>query len=245
MRAAILLSMALSACVIVDGKPDSPAEDVSSFPTCVVPEDATPETSTWDDASELELELHGTIVDLGSGLPGNGCLDANGWLGGRAADASDAWWVLVDDGELGRYTVASTTLGAVPSLEVGQEVHVTWTWQANSPFAGYYGDNELKIGDWEEAPVAWVGNGGSLASLHPPYELSLTLGDELYRVATECYTEVGYALNATVDGNTASLDFGETASLSRYRIAHGGTTVGEDLSCSETSGDQTHVALIH
>lgn len=245
MRVTTLLPLLLPACVLTDGKTDDTAEDVTAFPTCVVPEDASSETSTWDDPGELELELHGTVVDKGSGLPTNGCLDANGWLGGVEADAGDAWWVLVDDGELGRYTVASSTLGSVPSLEVGDEVHVAWTWQEDSPFAGHYGSNELKIGDWEEAPVAWVGNGESLAGLHPPYELSLALGDELYRSATDCYTEVGYALNATVESNTTTLDFGETASMGRYRIAHGGTTAAEDLSCSEVSGDQTHVALIH
>ena len=245
MRATAPLLILLNGCVIVDGGKDStPTEEVQAFPTCVIPVGATAGTSTWDDAGELELELHGTVEDEGTGVPPEGCIDANAWLSGGSSDASGAWWVVVNDGDLGRYTVAAATLGAAPDLDVGQEIYVSWTWQENSPFAGHYGYNELEIGDFEEATVAWVANGASLAAIHPPRQLSLARGDELYRAATDCYTEVGYALDATMDGTSVSLDFGESASLGGYGIIHGGTTASEDLVCSEVSGDQTHVALI-
>lgn len=247
-----LLFFPLAACVAGDKGDTSDTTDTAGtgdwvlVDSCVIAMGQSPEDISYADeggGASLSHEFSGTVREVGSGAPSEGCTRFETWRSDGTSDATDAWWFVVSDITEQFWTVGVQELGDDAAPEVGETVTVTWAWQEEVPFAGQAGSTELDVEDFEGAPIAWVGVGAGLSVFDPPREVSLSVGAEIGRETLECYTEVAYELDASAEGNSASLGFGEAASLGRYTVVHGGTVDAVDPTCSETMGSETRVGV--
>ena len=210
---------------------------------CMIQSGQTPEDITYDGDGRVLASIHGRVEEVGTGLPSEGCTHFGDWRLGQESQAELRWWFTVQDDEQQKWTVGVQELGDDVAPEVGEEVYVDWTWQDEVPMIGQPGKEELYIGDFESAPIAWVGVGAGLSLFDPPNELSLSVGKEVERRKLDCYTEVAFTLRAQVGTATANLDFGESAHLGRYTVVHGGTVSAEKPTCSESAGSLTRIGM--
>jgi hypothetical protein len=243
---ALLPALALLAGCDVFGDYDLCEVDYQpvAMTSCVVAEGAAAaeyDLSEVQSTGALTAWLNGSVAQVGAGAPPEGCEDMAGWLEGGDA-TGEGWWFVLEDGEGARWTVATLGLYDAAPVEAGEAVEVQWRWVKAEPFDGEPGGSELFVGDWEGAPVAWVAAGRSFAEWDAPSELSIQLGEELARCPEDCLTRVHYALEVSLEGVSATLDTDTPADLGRLTVRHGGTTLSEDVTCSETSADYSRLA---
>lgn len=206
---------------------------------CVVESGSLP--TAYSASTALDRSLDGVVVEVGSGAPPEGCSAMEQWLLGETP-AGEGWWFVMEDGEGTEWTVAALGLDDRAPLEAGEVIGVTWRWEAAEPFSGEPGGVELLVEDFEGALTAWVAGGRGLVEWDIHQDLSVQRGEELGRCEGDCITTVYYAAEIASGGDSASLDFGEAAKLGRFTALHGGTTEGEDATCSETAAHYSRMA---
>lgn len=137
------------------------------------------------------------------------------WMGSYAAFQGTLVVLRRDNGGLVNLGFAST-VDPIP-LQVGDRVHVG-AWANGGAYASDHSWIDVSRDGGAEVVLSVA---GTIEGLHGPPGVTFAPGDERCDTRHPCGDYARYALDVTVDGQTTSVGYGDTADVSGWRVVHG------------------------
>jgi hypothetical protein len=162
----------------------------------------------------LEASFEGTVVSFDEETLPEACVAHVG-----NASFAEGRVLVLEDAEGVRYVVGLTIPGIEADLfEAGEYVYVSasYTFGEWGPDEGY-----VAIADEDGAVRVVLGEAGSPESLPVP-EVVVTAGEQRCTVEHECGDWAKYDVEVAVGDYSATVPYGEEASLATGRVIHGG-----------------------
>ncbi len=183
------------------------------------------------DERELDVEIAGEIVELGTGVPPARCAGPNmsGMLfdeqGELAAPPEDVRWIRLDvDGE--RWVLALMAAHDTAPLSVGDEVTAWIEWEIAPFFARYRFD----LRDAEGEPLWWFADDSGFEPVaSPPACQPVRLGEPVCNSTDVCWRMQHHAVKI---GGTALAPH-EQAVIDGLRFTNGSSWRSYDAACSD------------
>lgn len=151
------------------------------------------------------LEVSGTVVEVGQGMPPDNCF-FRCWHLGECHDEEElslmTRWLRVEDGGV-TWTAAILAPDEITWASVGDPVTVRYAYEVNW-FGDDSGSLEVRSGD---QLVAWVGQAPTAESLAAPTGIAFSQGEALCQEDGECGSWSSHSLGVSVGGESGTAGY--------------------------------------
>jgi hypothetical protein len=212
------------------------APSASHISICLVAAGAVPEVLS------LERPIEGTVAEVGTGAPPEGCVDLHHSLGSYTAtfDPADAQWLRIEDAEGALWTLAVLVPVPLP-VAAGDVLDIDYQMERFLPFNGEYGSYSLYIQDQDGGSLLWATNTG-LGDFDGG--LHVEFGSSDFTCIDDCSTRDYRELSFQLGTDSADVPFGEQLVLGDHIAVNAGAIEKSDLICSETEGSRASMAVV-